>query len=71
MAKHKRVNPRDVDLAEWLRLHEGLSSTGTFTFSGVVYTDIYEVAWRQANRDFKTPRPAPAREGGDESDRAE
>lgn len=57
----KRPDPKTVTLDEWLRQYEGLSCTGTFTFTfdgaKTVYTDIYEVQWRTANRDWKTPRP--------------
>lgn len=44
------MDPKTVSLEEWLRAHG--TRTGTFTFNGVTYTDLNEVAWRQANDEW-------------------
>lgn len=45
------TDPTQVSLAKWLQLRHG-TRTGTYTFNGVVYTDMNEVEWRLANHDW-------------------
>ena len=44
------VDPTKVTLEHWLSIHG--TKTGTQTYNGVRYTDMYEVEWRRANNDW-------------------